>query len=136
MLQINIWLIEVINIFTLDNTQVLQINIFNFNSTSIKQRIDFSLLYSSLPKQDTSVSPLFIMEFTDAEVNFDIQIIKISKALANTANLELDYLLNTNMLHYYLKNYFNCGILSSIIKYKKVITLEISNIESIRDVII
>lgn len=110
--------------------------IINPESFLETRKIEGPVLESKLPE---NVSPWFLSGFIDAEGNFDILLINNVKALAKTG-VKFRFRLSSNykdvVLLAAIGNYFNGGTLSLIRKDTGVITLEISSIGVIKDVII
>jgi hypothetical protein len=100
------------------------------------RKIEGSVLNSTFPN---NISPWFLTGFSEAEGNFDIFIFSNAKALAKTG-IKFRFRIAANykdiVLLCAIKNYFNNGSISTIRKDTDVVTLEISSIETIKNVII
>lgn len=110
--------------------------LINHNEISEDLKISGAVLLATFPN---SISPWFITGFTEAEGNFDISIFSNPKALAGTGiKFRFRIALNSKdvVLLCAIKNYFNAGVISKVRKDTGVVTLEISSIDSIKNIII
>jgi len=100
------------------------------------RKIEGPVLESTFP---SNLSPWFLTGFIEAEGNFDILLFSNLRALAKTG-IKFRFRIAANykdiVILCAIKNYFGSGSISIIRKDTDVVTLEISSIEVIKNVII
>jgi len=116
---------------SLDNNKSL----INPESFLESRKIEGPVLDSGFPKD---VSPWFLTGFIDAEGSFDISLFSNVRALAKTG-VKFRFRVSANyrdvVLVCAIRNYFGSGAISLIRKDTSVISLEISSIETIKNII-
>jgi len=130
-------IINVVNTDQMENVPVDNTkSLINPELFVTSRKIEGPVLDASLP---SNFSPWFLTGFADAEGNFDIVYFKNAKVLAQTG-IKFRFRLSANykdiVLLSAIRNYFGSGALSLIRKDTKVVTLEVSSIEIIRDKVI
>lgn len=100
------------------------------------RKITGTVLQSKFPDD---VSPWFLTGFIEAEGNFDISVFPSPRALANTG-IKYRFRVSANykdiVLLCAVNNYFGTGSVSTIRKGTDVLSIEISSIETIKNIII